>query len=365
MSRLLASTAIRVDPPGPLTAPAPAEARGMARDDVRMMVVTGSDLTHARFRDLPDHLEPGDLVVVNNSATVAGQVDAHHEGYGPVVLHVAAPLDDGTWVVELRTAPHAALAVLTAATGERVRAGDVDLTLLEPYPHENSSPTGSGNRLWRVSVDGDLPGLLDEHGRPISYGYLDRVYPLSMYQSVFAAVPGSAEMPSAGRPFTDSLVTRLVARGIGVAPITLHTGVSSQEVGEGPQPERFDVSAATARMVNATREAGGRVVAVGTTVTRALESAVSPEGWVEEARGWTKRVVTPDEPPQVVDGLITGWHDPQASHLLLVESIGGTGLTQRAYDAATAERYQWHEFGDSALLLPPRRRRDRAFSDVA
>lgn len=190
------------------------------------------------------------------------------------------------------------------------------------------------------------------HGRPIAYGYLDRRYPLSAYQTVFAEVPGSAEAPSAGRPFTDSLVTRLIRHGIGIAPITLHTGVSSQEVGEGPQAERFEVPEPTARQVNATLNAGGRVVAVGTTVTRALESAVTPDGRVRAASGWTERVISPQDPARVVGGLITGWHDPQASHLLLVESIAGPELTQRAYAAAVDEGYLWHEFGDSALLLP-------------
>jgi S-adenosylmethionine:tRNA ribosyltransferase-isomerase len=158
-------------------------------------------------------------------------------------------------------------------------------------------------------------------------------------------------MASAGRPFTESLLTRLVARGIGVAPITLHTGVSSQEAGEGPQPEWYDVPAATARLVELTRESGGRVVATGTTVTRALESAVQ-DGHVDAATGWTGRVVTPADPPVVVDGLVTGWHDAGASHLLLVEAVAGATLGQAAYDEALAEGYRWHEFGDSALFLP-------------
>ena len=157
-------------------------------------------------------------------------------------------------------------------------------------------------------------------------------------------------MPSAGRPFTPGLVTELVSRGISVAPITLHTGLSSQEAREAPQRKRFEVPAATARLVNAARAGGGRVVAVGTTVTRALESAVE-DGRLVPARGWTERVVTPSDPPQIVTGLLTGWHDPQASHLLLVEAVAGADLTQRAYDAAVAEGYRWHEFGDSALLL--------------
>ena len=335
-------------------AAAPAEARGLARDSVRLLVGDRSGIRHARFTELPDHLRPGDLVVVNNSATVPGQLDAtllRDGSTSPVVVHVATRLEDGSRVVELRTAPHADRAVLDAVAGNRLRIGDVELTLHSPYPHASSSPTGAGNRLWRAGICGDLAGALRRDGRAISYGYLDRSYPLSAYQSVFSTEPGSAEMPSAGRPFTDAVITRLVAGGMGVAPVTLHTGFSSQEAGEAPQPEWYDVPAATARLVTSTRAAGGRVVAVGTTVTRALESAVDTEGRVVRSRGWTERVVTPADPPRVVDGLVTGWHDPDASHLLLVEAVAGPELTQAAYDAASASGYLWHEFGDAALLL--------------
>jgi S-adenosylmethionine:tRNA ribosyltransferase-isomerase len=341
-------------------APAPPERRGVARDRVRLLVADGvRGLTHTRFTHLSEHLRPGDLVVVNDSATVAAQLDAQLGGRSPraVVLHLAAPLPDGTWAVEVRRAPDADRAVLDAAPGDRleVAAGLARLELLAPYPGADSSPTGAGNRLWRARVEGDLAGVARHYGRPISYGYLADRYPLSDYQTVFGHRPGSAEMPSAGRPFTTELVTRLVAGGVMVAPVTLHTGVSSQEVGEAPQDERFEVPAATAAVVNAVKAAGGRVVAVGTTVTRALESAVETAGGltrVVPARGWTSRVVTPADPPRVVDGLVTGWHDPQASHLLLVEAVAGKDLTQRAYAAATEARYLWHEFGDSALLLP-------------
>jgi S-adenosylmethionine:tRNA ribosyltransferase-isomerase len=345
-------SSLHFDPGPESVAVGPAESRGLSREDVRLLVAGPGGLTHARFRDLPDHLRAGDLVVVNDSATVPGEVDAEGAGRGPVVLHLATPLDDGTWVTEVRTPGDGARAVLDASPGERFLAGPIGVTLVEPYPRADSSPTASGNRLWRARVDGPVEEHLRTHGRPISYGYLPRRYPLTAYQTIFATRPGSAEMASAGRPFTHGLVTRLVSKGVAVAPVTLHTGVSSQEAGEAPQPERFAVPDSTARLVNAVRAGGGRVVAVGTTVTRALESAVSDDGVVVARRGWTDRVVTPADPPRVVTGLVTGWHDPQASHLLLVEAVAGADLAQRAYEAAVAQEYLWHEFGDSALLLP-------------
>lgn len=353
-------TALTIRPATTFTAPPaafaarPPESRGVPRDGVRLLVATHDGISHARFAELPHHLRAGDLVVVNNSATVPGQLAASLERGGrsePAVLHVGARLDDGTRVVELRTAPDAARARLDGAAGDLVRAGRVRLTLVAPYPEPGSSPTGSGDRLWRARVEGPLAATLRREGRPVSYGYLDDHYPLAAYQTVFATEPGSVEMPSAGRPFTHATVTGLVSRGIGVAPVTLHTGFSSQEAGEAPQPEWFDVPEATARLVTSTRAAGGRVVAVGTTVTRALESAVSENGRVVPRHGWTERVVSPADPPRVVDGLLTGWHDPGASHLLLVEAVAGAALTQAAYDAATRDGYLWHEFGDSGLLL--------------
>jgi S-adenosylmethionine:tRNA ribosyltransferase-isomerase len=350
----------RFTPPGERTAPSPAEARGIARDEIRLLIADGDRIRHTHFRDLADHLEPGDLIVINTSQTVAGEADARLIDGTDVVVHVAMDLRDGTWVVEIRTAPDAARSVLDATQGQELTltgAEGAALTLLDPYPRTGSSPTGVGNRLWRTAYVGAEPlrDVLDRVGRPIAYGYLDQRYDLAEYQTIFGTTPGSAEMPSASRPFTPEVVTRLVSRGVGIAPVLLHTGVSSQEAGEAPQPEWFEVGKSTARLVNSTRAGGGRIVAVGTTVTRALESAVAiGSGLLTAASGWTERVVTRDHPPRIVDGLITGWHDPQASHLLLVESIAGDELAQAAYDAAVAGGYRWHEFGDSALFLPAR-----------
>jgi S-adenosylmethionine:tRNA ribosyltransferase-isomerase len=131
----------------------------------------------------------------------------------------------------------------------------------------------------------------------------------------------------------------------------LHCSVSSPETGEPPLPERFRVPEATARLVNATRAAGSRVVAIGTTVTRALETVASADGSVSPGHGWTDLVLGPERPTHVVDGLVTGWHEPGASHLQLLTAVAGAELVHKAYDEALAERYLWHEFGDSCLLL--------------
>lgn len=325
-----------------------ASAPPTARDSIRLLVAHAGGIEHTRFGHLGTFLSPGDLVVVNTSGTLAAAIDGTRADGRPVTVHFSTELDDGNWVVEVRPPGQASGPVPDARPGERITLPDgIRLVLHAPHPDGQA-------RLWRagIGLEGGVPAFLERHGRPIRYSYVPQPYPLAAYQTVFAREPGSAEMPSAGRPFTAELVTELATRGIGVAPVTLHTGVSSQDVGEPPQPERFRVPESTARQVNMTRAWGGRVVAVGTTVTRALESATDGVGVVRERRGWTDLVLGPARPAQVVNGLVTGWHAPGASHLKLLEAVAGAPLVERAYAEAVRARYLWHEFGDSCLLLP-------------
>ncbi|HET8684473.1 MAG TPA: S-adenosylmethionine:tRNA ribosyltransferase-isomerase [Micromonosporaceae bacterium] len=327
----------------------PPEARGLARDQVRLLVAEPGGVTHARFHELGRFLQAGDLVVVNTSATLPAAVDGVRADGSRVVVHCSTPLDDGTWVVELRL-PDGSGPVRDACAGERVElSGGAVLTLLSAYPDGRVT---TGSRLWVGQAGGGLGRHLARYGRPITYGYLRGRWPLRFYQPVFGREPGSAEMASAGRPFTHRLVTDLVTRGVAVAPVLLHAGVSSLEAYEPPQRERFQVPLATARLATQTRRWGGRVVAVGTTVVRALESAAQPDGSVVPAGGWTDLVLGPDRPARVVGGLVTGWHAPDASHLLLLEAVAGAELVGRAYGEALRAGYRWHEFGDSCLLLP-------------
>ncbi len=316
---------------------------------MRLLVSTPGDVVHARFRELPRFLRPGDLVVVNTSATLPAAVDGQRPGGRPVTVHFSTALPSGQWAVEVRPAQRATGPVRDAAPGDVVGLPDGHLTLVAPYAMSGSPAT----RLWRAHVELREPvqRYLARHGRPISYGYVPKRWPLGRYQTVFARTPGSAEMPSAGRPFTPEIVTELVTAGVGMAPLTLHTGVSSLEKGEPPLPEPYDVPEMTARLVNLTLDAGGRVVAVGTTVTRALETVATAQGRVEPASGWTDLVLGPETPARVVGGLVTGWHEPGASHLQLLDAVVGHSVVAAAYDAARRAGYLWHEFGDSALLL--------------
>ena len=274
----------------------PPEQRGLARDQVRLAVVTPDGTRHTRATALAELLAPGDLLVVNTSATLPAAVDVRRNGCTWAV-HVSTQLDDGAWVVELRLPDNSGPGV--PEPGEVLRLpGGVRLRVLAPHP-------AGQQRLWRAVP---LPAIdrveyLWEQGRPIRYPYVDGSWPLAALQNVYAEQPGSAEMASAGRSLTEHTLVRLMARGVVVAPIVLHTGVSSQEGREPPQPEWFTVPAATARLVAVARASGRRVVAVGTTVVRALESA-APSGRVVPADGWTSLVLGPDHPARVVLSLI-------------------------------------------------------------
>jgi S-adenosylmethionine:tRNA ribosyltransferase-isomerase len=297
-----------------------------------------ASLTHACFDQLGEHLDPGDLLVVNDSATIPAALPARLQDGTRATLHLSTPTDQGDWLVELRTKDRFPYG--PPPPGARVELpGGARATLLRPY--------GESRRLAIADLHGVDLDYLARHGEPIRYRHDTRDRPLGDYQTVFARRPGSVEMPSAARPFTHELVTDLVTKGVEIAPITLHTGVSSLEGKEAPYPERYEVPSTTARLVKATRTWGGRVIAVGTTVVRALETTAGDEG-----RGYTDLVVTPKRGLRVVDGLITGWHEPESSHLMLLEAAAGADLLERSYETARARGYRWHEFGDSHLILP-------------
>ena len=308
------------------------------RDAVRLMVAHRDDgrIEHRRFYELPELLEPDDLLVVNVSATLPAAVTAHRP-HLRVHFSTRAPGLGPLWrVVELRS-----------PDGSRPQAARVgeEVELPDGATLELVAPCVAGGRLMLARFDGPGPieDYLRRHGEPIRYGYVRERWPLDAYQNVYATTLGSAEMPSAGRPFTRSLIAQLAAAGVAMAKVTLHTGVSSPERHEPPYPEQYAVPEVTARQIARTR---GRVIAVGTTVVRALETTGGEAG-----SGWTKLVIGPERPVTVVDGLITGWHEPEASHLQVLEAITGPELLRRSYAEALGGGYRWHEFGDSHLII--------------
>ena len=358
--------------PPELEADAPPEARGFARDEVRLMVSYRSDdrVVHSTFQDIGDFLEAGDVLVINTSGTMNAALEAEREDGTVLELHLSTRLPADLWVVELRRPTDAATEPFRyAVAGETLRLPRGATAMLHaPYP--SSSTRRKGFRLWIATLD--FPEPLDEylerHGFPIRYWYVRESWPSSYYQTVYATETGSAEMPSAGRAFTPELITRLVAGGIQVAPLILHTGVASLEDNEPPYEEFYRVPPETARLVNAARASGRRVVAVGTTVVRALETVTDPAGTTHPGEGWTSLIVTPERGIRSVDAMLTGLHEPRSTHLAMLETLvereppapaskrppvtPGREHLEIAYAEALRESYLWHEFGDLHLILP-------------
>jgi S-adenosylmethionine:tRNA ribosyltransferase-isomerase len=341
------------DLPPELEATAPPEIRGRGRDDVRLLVGHRHSLSveHRQFTDLPSVLTPDDIIVINTSGTRPAALPALGPAGDRLELHLSTPVPvGGLWTVELR--------VPDGPASRPFREGQPGWRLRLPgaATAELLTALGDARRLWVARVDRPggiaLDDYLCRYGRPIRYSYTGGDWPLSAYQTVYATEFGSAEMPSAGRAFTAEMVTALVAAGIDVAPLLLHTGVSSLEDHEPPFAEWYRVPAATARRINSARAVGGRVIAVGTTVVRALETVADASGRVHPGDGWTEVVITPERGVRAVDGLLSGWHEPRASHLSMLEAVAGRPLLERSYSEALAAGYLWHEFGDLHLIVP-------------
>jgi S-adenosylmethionine:tRNA ribosyltransferase-isomerase len=348
-------TALDFTLPPELEATAPAEARGLSRDEVRMLVSFRSNdrMVHSSFREIGVFLRAGDVLVINTSGTLKAALPAVRPDGQSIRLHLSTHLPGDLWIVELREPDGVtSRALRVEAAGEVLSIpGDGMVTLFTPYPAHSSPPS---SRLWLASLQLPMPFLdyLELYGEPIRYGYIREPWPLSAYQTVYATTPGSAEMPSAGRAFTPEIITRLVAGGVQVVPLLLHCGVASLEDHEPPYEEWYRVPVSTAATINAARAQNGRVIAVGTTVVRALETVADAQGQIHPGEGWTSLVITPGRELNAIDALLTGWHEPHASHLALLTAIAHQTHLRKVYDAALRERYLWHEFGDLHLLMP-------------
>lgn len=333
------------DLPPELRASLPPEMRGLRRDHVRLLVTDTASrgLSHRRFDDLPGLLHEGDVLVVNTSRTVPAALPVVRTDGSTIQLRpcVRRP---GSWDALSVAAdpPHANIALVE---GEILLvAGSMTAKVFGRRP---DIPL-----LWRLDVGGDGLDEMAASGTPIRYSYVPRAIPIDYYQTVYAGRPGSAEMPSAGRPLSWEILRGLEARGVATADVLLHTGLSSYQDDDFDLQHRlfeewFEVPAATAEAVNH----GRRVIAVGTTVVRALESAVAADGRVRATSGWTTLRLGSDSRLRAVDGLITGLHEPQASHFDLLRALLDADMLDRSYAEAVRQRYLFHEFGDSMLVI--------------
>ena len=357
---------LHFDLPSELEAGEPPEARVLRRDQVRLMVSYLDDDTvvHSTFADLPEFLRAGDTLVINTSGTMNAAFPASYADGTPVMVHLSTRLPADLWVVELRS-PSGDKPVLDGKAGEVLTLFEgASIVLQTPYLPQNRTRSEETNRLWisTLNLPVSLDEYLDRHGSPIRYRYVRESWPSSYYQTVYATEVGSAEMPSAGRAFTPELITRLVARGVQILPLVLHTGVASLEDDEPPYEEFYRVPPETAAAINAARKAGRRIVAVGTTVVRALETVTDGDGITHPGEGWTDLYITPERGIRSVNAMLTGLHEPRSTHLSMLEALTTSASVcplatasrkhlEIAYSEALHRGYLWHEFGDLHLIL--------------
>lgn len=351
-------SAIEFSLPPELEASAPPEARGLRRDQVRLMVSNYStdQVRHNRFYHLDKYLDQGDVIVINTSRTRNSALMALREDGTAVELHLSTHFDDDLWSVEVRAMDELGKTkhLEDARAGEVLRLPDGSSAILQgPYISDCVDDSKPSETLWLAEVHFPYPAddYLERHGFPIRYNYVKDKWPLEYYQTVYATEPGSAEMPSAGRPFTSRLLKRLKTKGIKIAPLILHTGVSNIDTHEPPYKEFYRVTPETAQMVNEARASGHRIVAVGTTAIRALETLTNGVGKTHAGEGWTCLVITPQRGLRAVNALITGMHEPDASHLAILEALAGQSHIKLAYEEALRKDYLWHEFGDLHLII--------------
>ena len=348
----MTSSIIEFELPGRLECTQPTELRNLERDEVRLLVTTDSKhVRHTTFRNVDQHLQKGDVLVVNTSATRATALPVALPGNRKGMAHFSTRVNGHEWLVEIREIEEEkTVRWKEGKLGMKFHLPDgAEIRLKRKFYKERELL-----HLWVADFTTfqEQEAYLAEHAQPIKYDHLNEHYPLDFYQTHFSLHPGSSEMPSAGRGFTKDLVERLLEKGVIFAPILLHTGVSSLEENESPYAEYMEIDQASATKINNAKKHGRKIIAVGTTAVRVVESAVNQRGEVVPYTGNTDLFIDNGYRMKVINGLLTGFHEPRASHLKMLQSIAGFDHIERAYDSALENNYFWHQFGDLHLILP-------------
>jgi len=334
------------------------------RDAAKLLVVdpVGDALQDRTFETLPQLFEPADVLVVNDSATLPASLHGRDDEGRAIEFRLTEPLNDtqargvlfgpGTW--RMRTEDR--LAPPRLSVGDRLHFGELTATVLAVHSARRVDLRFEANHGW---------ASLYREGRPIQYSYLAEDLDLWSVQTVYAGRPWSVEMPSAGHPFTWKILLELRRRGVSIASLTHAAGLSSTGDpdldGQLPFPERYELPEATVRAIEGARDRNGRVVAVGTTVVRAIEgNAQAHDGRLQAGTFTTDLVIEPGFAPRWVDGLVTGIHEPSESHYRLLGAFASRRMLDRAWQYAHANGYQVHEFGDTSIILPSSAARHRA-----
>lgn len=350
----LLETSIQFELPDLLGCPKPTELRNIARDEVRLLVTTGAgQISHTVFNKVHQYLQKGDVLVVNTSATRASAFHVGLPDKRKGMLHFSTRLNNADWLVEIREIKGDKTIRWKGGEEEMIfnlYAGS-SVKLKRRFYEERKFL-----HLWIVEFNSrneqEHEAYMAKYGQPIKYDKLSEPFPLDYYQTFFSTTPGSSEMPSAGRGFTENLVAKLMEKGVVFAPFLLHTGVSSLEENESPYPEYMEINAISAAIINKAKKEGSKIIAVGTTGVRAIESAVNEAGEVTPYLGYTDLYIYDNYRMKIIDGLLTGFHEPKASHLKMLQSLAGFDHIEWAYNLAIENNYFWHQFGDLHLILP-------------
>lgn len=328
------------------------------RSAVRLLTVDSAvgAVGHGCLVDLTERLATGDLLVVNDAATLPGSLNAHTDTGAAVEMRLLGQTETGDWRAVLfgagdwHTDTDARPAPPTVVPGDTIHCQPLSATVTWVSPESS--------RLVEMRFDRSGAALwswLYRLGAPVQYAHVSKPLPLWSVQTVYGARPWAAEMPSAGRPLSWSILLALRQKGIDVAAVTHAAGLSATgdpALDGDPLPERFEISPSTVAAVMRTRARGGRVIAVGTTVVRAIEGSVQLHGDLRPGSGVTDLVIGPHTRPRYVDGVITGMHAPGESHYELLRAFVDESLLRESFEQAVARGYRCHEFGDVALFAP-------------
>lgn len=335
-----------------------AQSPALPRDSARLLVVEPAQHAHSRFRDLPTWLRPGDLLVMNNTRVIPARLFGHKptaEGWLPVEVLLLEEQSSDTWLALVKPGRR-------LKPGATVVFGSPDSPSLRATVLATDPETRGRVLQFELPPGASLTPILEQLGQVPLPPYIQAsTAEPDQYQTVYGDRPGAVAAPTAGLHFTEALLSRLQEVGINHSFITLHVGVGTFRPVEAEtitdhamHAERVEVSAATVEQIRQTQAAGGRIIAVGTTVTRALEAAAQ-SGELQPFSGKTNLFIYPGYRWRVVEGLITNFHLPRSSLLMLVSALIGRQRLLNLYEAAIAHQYRFYSFGDAMLILPEAR----------
>ena len=319
------------------------------RDQSRLLVLAreSGEIKHRHFYDIVDLLCPGDCLILNNSRVLPARLYGRREDTGSVVeFLLLSQRSADTWETLCGPGKKARPGHTFTFGGGKMRAEVLDV--LE-----------GGNRLVKFFFEGSFFSCIEEIGEmPLPHYITERLEDNERYQTVYARDPGSAAAPTAGLHFTEELLDKIRQKGVEVGFVTLHVGlgtfrpVKEEEITDHKMhSEHYSLSEETAALINRTKARGGRVIAVGTTSCRTLESVAQKEGGIKASEGWTDIFIYPGYRFQVLDGLLTNFHLPESTLIMLVSAFAGYGNTMHAYRVAVEEKYRFYSFGDAMLVV--------------